>query len=93
MLQALRDDIYDAVVDPKLANEYNLDEMLRMVVCVLACVDHAPGYRPKILEVYCTYALFITHFAFGLVRPGTKLTEFLAINNGICKILFEIISN
>jgi len=51
LLQALRDDVYDAVVDPNLADAYNCDEMLRMVVCILGCLDHRPEDRPKMLEV------------------------------------------
>lgn len=51
LAQALEDGKFEALVDPKLQNDYNSIEMRRMFACAAACVRHSARYRPKISQV------------------------------------------
>lgn len=48
--QALEDSNYDAVVDPKL-QDYDSNEMNRMICCAAACVRHIARFRPRMSQV------------------------------------------
>ncbi|KAM6585806.1 hypothetical protein CsatB_012808 [Cannabis sativa] len=47
LVQALENGNFDGLVDPKLQNDYNPDEMTRMVACASACVRHSARLRPR----------------------------------------------
>ncbi|KAH8514352.1 hypothetical protein H0E87_007259 [Populus deltoides] len=48
--QALEDSNYDAVVDPKL-QDYDSNEMVRMIHCAAACVRHLARFRPRMSQI------------------------------------------
>ncbi|KAG5248684.1 hypothetical protein OIU78_014414 [Salix suchowensis] len=48
--QALEDSNYDAVVDPKL-QDYDSNEMNRMICCAAACVRHIARFRPRMSQI------------------------------------------
>ncbi|OAY73058.1 Proline-rich receptor-like protein kinase PERK15, partial [Ananas comosus] len=51
LAEALLDDgNYDALVDPRLENNYDRGEMRRMVACASACVRWSPQYRPPMTQ-------------------------------------------
>lgn len=51
LTRALEDGKYDSLVDPRLQNNYNPDEMARMVNCAAACVRHSARRRPRMSQV------------------------------------------
>ncbi|KAK3410946.1 hypothetical protein EUGRSUZ_J02973 [Eucalyptus grandis] len=51
LAQALKDGIFDAVVDPKLHKDYATEEMTRMIACAAACVRHSAQHRPRMTQV------------------------------------------
>ncbi|KAJ1685119.1 hypothetical protein LUZ63_016509 [Rhynchospora breviuscula] len=51
LTQALVDDNYNNLVDPRLANNYSLTEMKLMVACASACVRWSPQARPPMSQV------------------------------------------
>ncbi|KAL6874670.1 hypothetical protein ACP4OV_013335 [Aristida adscensionis] len=51
MTRALEDGNHDALVDPRLGNEYNDNEMARMIACAAACVRHSARRRPRMSQV------------------------------------------
>ncbi|KAF8027562.1 hypothetical protein BT93_E0464 [Corymbia citriodora subsp. variegata] len=51
LLQALEDDKFDAIVDPKLRKDYDTGEMTRMITCAAACVRHSAQHRPPMTQV------------------------------------------
>ncbi|GER49845.1 kinase family protein [Striga asiatica] len=42
---------YDDLVDPKLGDNYDPQEMLRMVHCAAACIRHSARRRPKMSQI------------------------------------------
>jgi hypothetical protein len=48
--QALEDGNFDAVVDQKL-QDYDSNEMIRMICCAAACVRHLGRFRPRMSQV------------------------------------------
>ncbi|TVU22970.1 hypothetical protein EJB05_32694 [Eragrostis curvula] len=51
MTKAFEDGNHDALVDPRLGNEYNYNEMERMIACAAACVRHSARRRPRMSQV------------------------------------------
>lgn len=51
MNRALEDGNFDALVDPRMQNNYNHNEMARMVACAAACVRHSARRRPRMSQV------------------------------------------
>ncbi|KAF3783862.1 Proline-rich receptor-like protein kinase [Nymphaea thermarum] len=51
LTRALEDGNYDALVDPKLQNDYNHNEMARMVACAAAAVRHSARRRPRMSQI------------------------------------------
>lgn len=49
--RAIEDGNFDTLVDPQLHNEYNHNEMARMVACAAACVRHSARRRPKMSQI------------------------------------------
>ncbi|XP_074580661.1 proline-rich receptor-like protein kinase PERK1 [Curcuma longa] len=49
--RALADGNFDELVDPKLDNKYNANEMARMVACAAASVRHSARRRPKMSQI------------------------------------------
>ncbi|KAH7511919.1 hypothetical protein FEM48_Zijuj12G0034300 [Ziziphus jujuba var. spinosa] len=49
--RALEDRNFDALVDPKLQNNYDPNEMARMVACAAACVRHSARRRPRTSQI------------------------------------------
>ena len=50
-MQALENGIFNALVDPRLQNDYNSKEMIQMVACAAACVRHSARLRPRMSQV------------------------------------------
>ncbi|PIA61359.1 hypothetical protein AQUCO_00300715v1 [Aquilegia coerulea] len=51
LTNALRDGDYSKLVDQRLENEYNHDEMERMIACAAASIRHSSKKRPAMNEV------------------------------------------
>ncbi|KAF5742971.1 proline-rich receptor-like protein kinase PERK1 isoform X2 [Tripterygium wilfordii] len=51
LTRALEEGNFDSLVDPKLQNNYNQNEMARMVACAAACVRHSARRRPRMSQI------------------------------------------
>lgn len=51
LAQALENGNFDELADPRLQNDYNSNEMARMVACAAACVRHSARQRPRMSQV------------------------------------------
>ncbi|KAL0010458.1 hypothetical protein SO802_005566 [Lithocarpus litseifolius] len=51
LAQALKHGNFEAVVDPRLQNDYEPTELARMVACAAACVRHMARSRPRISQI------------------------------------------
>ncbi|KAG6589916.1 Proline-rich receptor-like protein kinase PERK1, partial [Cucurbita argyrosperma subsp. sororia] len=51
LLRAAEDGNYDGLVDPKLRDNYDHNEMGRMIACAAACVRHSARRRPRMSQV------------------------------------------
>ncbi|CAL5400279.1 unnamed protein product [Camellia sinensis] len=51
LTQALEDENFDTLVDPRLQRDYRPNEMARMVGCAAACVRHSARCRPRMIQV------------------------------------------
>ncbi|KAL3631895.1 Proline-rich receptor-like protein kinase perk1 [Castilleja foliolosa] len=51
LTQALEDNNFDSVADPKLQKDYNSIEMTRMVTCASVCVRHLARRRPRMSQI------------------------------------------
>ncbi|WMV59985.1 hypothetical protein MTR67_053370 [Solanum verrucosum] len=51
LTRALEDEKFDTLVDRRLENDYNHNEMARMVACCAACVRHSAKRRPRMTQV------------------------------------------
>ncbi|WCJ42475.1 Protein kinase superfamily protein [Euphorbia peplus] len=51
LARALEDGNFDALVDQRLQNAYDHNEMTRMVSCAAACVRHSARRRPRMSQV------------------------------------------
>ncbi|CAN0900140.1 Proline-rich receptor-like protein kinase PERK1 [Linum grandiflorum] len=49
--RAQEDGNYDVLVDPKLQDNYDHNEMTRMVACAAACIRHSARRRPRMSQV------------------------------------------
>ncbi|GMJ02241.1 proline-rich extensin-like receptor kinase 1 [Hibiscus trionum] len=49
--RALEDGNFDSLVDPKLQEEYNQNEMAHMVACAAASVRHSARRRPRMSQI------------------------------------------
>ncbi|GLT49460.1 hypothetical protein SLA2020_230130 [Shorea laevis] len=51
LTRAADDENFDSLADPRLQNEYNHNEMARMVACAAACVRHSARCRPRMSQI------------------------------------------
>lgn len=51
LLRALEESNFEGLVDTKLNNEYDREEMVRMVACAAACVRYTAPRRPRMDQV------------------------------------------
>lgn len=51
LMRALEEDHLDSLIDPRLQNEFDPNEMTRMVACAAACTRHSAKRRPKMSQV------------------------------------------
>lgn len=51
LTHAMEEGEYDELVDPNLENNYNPNEMARMVACAAASIRHSARRRPKMSQV------------------------------------------
>ncbi|PRQ46554.1 putative protein kinase RLK-Pelle-PERK-1 family [Rosa chinensis] len=51
LTRALESDDFDELVDPRLQNSFDHNEMARMVACAAACVRHSARRRPRMSQV------------------------------------------
>ncbi|XP_010103058.2 proline-rich receptor-like protein kinase PERK1 [Morus notabilis] len=49
--RALEDRKYDSLVDPRLQDNFDENEMARMVACAAACVRHSARRRPRMSQI------------------------------------------
>ncbi|XP_078174678.1 proline-rich receptor-like protein kinase PERK1 isoform X2 [Carex rostrata] len=52
LTEALQNGNYDSLVDSRLCNVYNYDEMNRMIACAAACVQLSPQDRPLMSKAW-----------------------------------------
>lgn len=55
MAKALEDGSYHEFVDPRLEDNFNPQEMARMVASAAASIRHSARRRPKMSQVYISY--------------------------------------
>jgi hypothetical protein len=51
LMRALEEDNVDSLIDPRLQNDFDPNEMTRMVACAAACTRHSAKRRPKMSQV------------------------------------------
>ncbi|EFH70630.1 kinase family protein [Arabidopsis lyrata subsp. lyrata] len=51
MIQVLNGGNFDGLVDPRLENDFDINEMTRMVACAAASVRHSAKRRPKMSQI------------------------------------------
>lgn len=51
LTRALDEEDFDSLIDPRLQNEYNHNEMARVVACAAACVRHSARRRPRMSQI------------------------------------------
>jgi len=51
LIQMTEGESYEELVDPRLENNYDPQEMLRMVHCAGACIRHSARRRPKMSQI------------------------------------------
>lgn len=51
LTQALDNEDFEILVDPRLENRYNRKEMFRMIEAAAACVRHSAAKRPRMSQV------------------------------------------
>lgn len=51
LMRALEEDNLDSLIDPRLQNDFDPNEMTRMVACAAACTRHSAKRRPKMSQV------------------------------------------
>ncbi|KAK2985312.1 hypothetical protein RJ640_024308 [Escallonia rubra] len=51
LTRALEEGNFDTLVDQRLQNDYDQNEMARMVACAAACVQHSSRRRPRMSQV------------------------------------------
>ncbi|KAK1358686.1 hypothetical protein POM88_043160 [Heracleum sosnowskyi] len=51
LMRAVEGGDYNELVDPRLLDNYDADEMLRMVACAAACIRHSSRRRPKMSQI------------------------------------------
>ncbi|KAF8364925.1 hypothetical protein HHK36_033099 [Tetracentron sinense] len=49
--KALEDGNFDSLIDPRLAKDYDPEEVTRMVACAAACVNHSARHRPPMNQI------------------------------------------
>lgn len=59
LMRATEGGSYDELVDPRLENNYDPEEMLRMVACAAACIRHSARRRPKMSQVQVFFKLHV----------------------------------
>ncbi|KAK7295595.1 hypothetical protein RJT34_18505 [Clitoria ternatea] len=68
LTEALDNEDFEILVDPRLGTNYNKNEMFRMIEAAAACVRHSSVKRPRMSQV---------------VRALDSLDEFTDLNNGM----------
>lgn len=72
---------YDELVDPRLEDNYNPDEMLRMVACSAACINRSARRRPKMSQIVNALEgnISLDHFSDGVApvqsSPKNDISE------------------
>ncbi|KAK7272694.1 hypothetical protein RJT34_29466 [Clitoria ternatea] len=51
LTRALEEEDFDSLIDPRLQNEYDPNEMVRMIACAAACTRHSAKRRPRMSQV------------------------------------------
>ncbi|CAM8992744.1 hypothetical protein QQ045_008557 [Rhodiola kirilowii] len=51
LTRALEDGNYDELVDPRLGNNYDRQEMARLIACAAACIRHSGRRRPRMSQI------------------------------------------
>ncbi|CAN1241048.1 Proline-rich receptor-like protein kinase PERK1 [Linum perenne] len=58
--RAQEDGKYDTLVDPKLEDNYDHNEMARMVACAAACIRHSARRRPRMSQVIRLFSIWFS---------------------------------
>ncbi|KAF5459036.1 hypothetical protein F2P56_023025, partial [Juglans regia] len=62
LARALEERNFDALIDPKLQNDFDPNEMASMVACAAACVRHSARRRPRMSQVEFTFSCLLALF-------------------------------
>lgn len=63
LTQALDDDNFDTLADPRLEKNYDSTEMTRMVTCAAVCVRHLARRRPRMSQVSSASSVLYIHYS------------------------------
>ncbi|KAK7351470.1 hypothetical protein VNO77_10958 [Canavalia gladiata] len=77
LAQALQDGDFNNLVDPRLLNNYEADEMARMITCAAACVRHSAWLRPRMSQIV------------GALEGVVSLTDLVGDNRAGHNILYS----
>ncbi|KAJ0254694.1 Serine-threonine/tyrosine-protein kinase [Hirschfeldia incana] len=67
LTRALEEGNFEGLVDPKLNNEYDREEMARMVACAATCVRHSARRRPRMDQASQSYFCFSGSSVFNYI--------------------------
>lgn len=62
----------EGLVDPRLENNYDPQEMLRMVACATACIRHSARGRPKMSQAITFVCMINTLLEIGMFGKKKK---------------------
>lgn len=93
LTQALEDGDYSQLVDPRLENNYNANEMGRMVACAAISIRHSSKRRPKMSQV----CILICFSQLNFIKKENTKWEYLKIlaneqstGHGTCSLRDQI---
>lgn len=59
LTRALEEGNFDVLIDPRLQNDFDPNEMASMVACAAACVRHSARRRPRMSQVAFIFTYLI----------------------------------
>lgn len=84
--QALENNNFDCVADPRLQKDYDSVEMARMVACASVCVRHLARRRPKMSQVHL-YMLAKNNSPYSAFKISTSTKVLPTLKNFVLLIL------
>lgn len=66
LTRAIEENKYDGLIDPRLQNNYDINEMARMVASAAACIRHSARRRPRMSKVISVYVVLLVGWVLEL---------------------------